>query len=774
MKTVTTPMTARELGTHVAVTLIIIAALFPGVLLRGEITPPGALLFETPPWNAHTPEGAGPPDNYLLTDLLAQHQPWYMLSQQALDAGEWPFWNPLELTGMPLLANYQSAIFFPLRILHAALPADVATTLFFLLRFFICSMTAYVCARGLGWRVDTARFFAVAYVLGGYFVTWAFWPLGDTAGWFPILFLGVEWTLDSQYRRGLGATALAGTLMLLAGHPESAFAMSAGLGLYFFLRLGFERRWAERLWRPIATMAAAWLVILLVCAAQLAPFLEYLPLSHTFSGRAEGEGFRTFIHPGGWAAFFVPRFFGFTADGNFWGFENSNFMSFIYPGMPVWAGIIALVWTRLRRDLIRIAALLVPSVLGAMMATNVPVVRPLLNLPVISSTVPAWHITFALFALPLLGAMGFERWFSEDRDKSNAMRLILGAAIPIVLVVILYGIYRGEIVERDLAYYVHRQLLMASVFLVFAVGAFCLWTLSQRRTWVAAIVVAVLAVDLFVAARGVYASSDRRWHFFETELTGYLANLGPTARVSAITLGLRPGLLQPYGIPQLWGYDGIYPGRILRLFEECRGETVWPRVEPICAVSHYLFPEGTHGKADVVGQYAYLTTMERVDVYANIRAMPRAYVAREFVAVPDDAALFDAMRSPNFDPYVALSAEAPRSARNLSVPSDGTVSIMDYGANEVRLESTTDNPAVVVLADAYYPGWNATIEGESAELFPIFHAFRGIVVPAGTHEVTMTYRPRSFYIGYAVSWCTLMVSAAVSLIVIVRRRSRRS
>ena len=56
-----------------------------------------------------------------------------------------------------------------------------------------------------------------------------------------------------------------------------------------------------------------------------------------------------------------------------------------------------------------------------------------------------------------------------------------------------------------------------------------------------------------------------------------------------------------------------------------------------------------------------------------------------------------------------------------------------------------------MLADSYFPGWQATVDGEPVEIHPANHLFRGVIVPAGQHRVRFAYRPRSLMLGTAAS-----------------------
>lgn len=764
-----TPFTIGELARHVLLLLAVLVAMFPGVFFRGELTPPGTLLLEAPPWSAYADESAQLPKNPLVFDIFIAYHGWYVQCQDQLEQGEWPLWNPLELTGMPLLANFQSAFFYPPRLLHAVLPDDVATTVFILFKFFVCGLTAYVCGRGIGLQINAARFFSLAWMLSGYVTTWGYWSLGDTAAWFPLLFLGTEWILRQRYVKGLCAGLVGATLGLLTGHPETIFTMSFGLAIYFFLRLALDRSLAAHLARSLSAMAVLWSASLAACAIQIVPFLEYLTNSHTFSGRPEGEGFNVFIQPFGFIAFWVPRFFGFTADGNFWGRENSNFTSLLYPGVAVWFAVFALgakgAFSVSQRN--RVVALVAASALVLLMAFNAPFLRFILSLPVVGSTVGTWHAAFALFALPLLAAIGVEHWFGRPRQGRELGVMIPAIAIPIVVITVGMVIFRDELAQNGRYPYLTQQLLLFGAFIVAAASVFAIHVFKPSITRSVALLTAVLVIDLFVARRDLHETAPRKWHFFDTALTTELQELGRPTRVSAESMRMRPGLFQPYGVEQLWGYDGIYASRILRLFTECSGDA-WTAVEPICAVSHYLFRAS---EAPVDDRFRAMGIFDGVSLLENTRALPRARLVGAVRVIDTEAALFEAMRDPGFDPSnLALTTDA--SVRPFSHEISGSTRITSYERNRVVVDVESNGEAALILADAFYPGWKADVNGEPAAIFPAYHAFRGVMAPPGASVVTFTYDPLSFRAGYWISTTVLSVAAVVSALYLARMRQR--
>ena len=94
-----------------------------------------------------------------------------------------------------------------------------------------------------------------------------------------------------------------------------------------------------------------------------------------------------------------------------------------------------------------------------------------------------------------------------------------------------------------------------------------------------------------------------------------------------------------------------------------------------------------------------------------------------------------------------------------------SVRIREYESGRVTLDVDLETAGVVVLADTFYPGWEATVDGTFTPILRANRAMRGVPVAAGRHEIVMRYRPRTVAIGAIISalaWL-LVAGAAVRM-----------
>jgi len=78
-----------------------------------------------------------------------------------------------------------------------------------------------------------------------------------------------------------------------------------------------------------------------------------------------------------------------------------------------------------------------------------------------------------------------------------------------------------------------------------------------------------------------------------------------------------------------------------------------------------------------------------------------------------------------------------------AVCGEGTVIMKSYQPNELAYSVDSKQGGVVVFSEVYYPGWTATIDGQDAEVGRVNYILRALRVPAGKHEVVLTFKPAS-------------------------------
>ena len=112
-----------------------------------------------------------------------------------------------------------------------------------------------------------------------------------------------------------------------------------------------------------------------------------------------------------------------------------------------------------------------------------------------------------------------------------------------------------------------------------------------------------------------------------------------------------------------------------------------------------------------------------------------------------------------------------------SVPQDDTsiVRLTQYKPNNLVYEVNSNKGGVVVFSEIYYPGWTATVDGQTAELGRVNYILRALQVKPGKHTVVLDFHPASLrktetvaYVGYGI----LVLLIIIGIVVEMKKRKK--
>jgi hypothetical protein len=137
------------------------------------------------------------------------------------------------------------------------------------------------------------------------------------------------------------------------------------------------------------------------------------------------------------------------------------------------------------------------------------------------------------------------------------------------------------------------------------------------------------------------------------------------------------------------------------------------------------------------------------------------------VRVADGLDAYKALVAPDFDPRtsVVLASGEPREA---PAGFSGSAELQEQRADRLQARVSASAPAHVVLPESFDEGWTATVEGHPVPVLRANVAFRAVAVPAGTHDVTLVYRPARLRLGLGLSG--LSIAATLAVLGLLRRR----
>ena len=162
------------------------------------------------------------------------------------------------------------------------------------------------------------------------------------------------------------------------------------------------------------------------------------------------------------------------------------------------------------------------------------------------------------------------------------------------------------------------------------------------------------------------------------------------------------------------------------------------------------------------------------DLPADGLALPRTTLPGAWSVVPDTGrSVLDAVSAVQQNPATFTWLASDPGIPSGPAESAGTTRVTRYRLHEVDVDVEAHRPAVLRLADLWYPDWKVAVDGKPARLLRADHALRAVAVPAGHHTVTFRFASTSFRVGLWMS----IASAFVSLLLLAagvwleRRRS---
>lgn len=757
---------------------------------------------------------------FYLHDVQYYFYPYHKLVAEMLRAGDLPLWNPYAFSGMPLLGDGQTAIFFPPNWLFLVLPPIHALSLIAVLHLGLAGAGMWAYTRALGLSRLAALAGALAYMANGFLVARVV-HLSIMAGaaLIPLVFWSVEGLLQRPARGRLALAAGCIALQLLSGHPQVPLYTALALALYVLV-VTVQRWWQERhstAWLPLLLLPVAYLLAGGLAAIQLLPWIELA----RFSPRAAGASYAFVtahsLRGWDWWLWFFPYGYGGPRVSWWQGLPATPLPAYLWERLA-YVGLLPLALALLgvaapvpaaprgaaRPD--RRWALLVVLVALALIAAGAatPVGRLVYALPLIGRLRGyARAVSLVCLALTALAAYGLDA-LRERRVRpwvvsgvALALPGVVGSVLLVAALTPPLPLTSDAPPSRVMAGQALRWPLpnaFLPLFLALASAALLLAArrrLTPRLGW---LMIALIGIDVFGLALSFNPTTTPavfervppsvRWLRRDQDLfrtaSFVVEDVLPPATAQA---QLAISWAMAYGFEEINGFNSLQPrrytdvlfgpdvedvsygflgdGRLL-----CPGHTLlsmlnvrYALIQPDTGID----PRRDCGselvapaERDAFWTRVYSDT--NVAIYRNPQPHPRAYAARQVRSMSDARAILAALRQPGFDPRLALVEDGLTPAQAAALSGSGAVhvALRRPDPTTLLLEVTSDAPRLIVLSEMWFPGWQATLHGRRVPILRVNYLFRGVVVPAGRHTVELRYRPLSARLGAALSGLTLV------------------
>lgn len=162
-------------------------------------------------------------------------------------------------------------------------------------------------------------------------------------------------------------------------------------------------------------------------------------------------------------------------------------------------------------------------------------------------------------------------------------------------------------------------------------------------------------------------------------------------------------------------------------------------------------------------------------VLENKSALPRVWLVHSTRQVATKEEALDLLSTGQIDPKeTALLEDTP--PPEVYQPDDASAdeaSVTEYGANDIKLKTSTSAPGLLVLSEVYYPAWKAYMDGQPVSVHVADYLLRSVAVPAGEHTLELRYESQTLRTGIAISLVTYAALIALAVVAVAQRRRKR-
>ena len=723
-----------------------------------HLLPLGLLLFATLIFfwplllggNWHIPQGGG--------DLVSFLWPTYRFAANTIIQGDLPLWNPYLYAGAPYAADNQSGLFYPVNLALTLLP-DLpyrAMEWLVVLHIFMGGAGMYVLllhtthytyqkadrdrSHTTKWAGVTA---ALAFQFSSVFVT----HVGNlnivaTSSYLPWALFCLH-RMSQEYRiRWAGGLGICLALAILAGHAQMAFIVGVAVGLASLWELSaLVRSDLSKALRITLLLALALGIALGLTAIALLPAVEMTQYTHRAYLSYDAAA-RYSIPPNGLVGMLSPLLFGRGASG-FWPAWDRVELGYGGTVTLLLAGM-AVGNTRTRRFAYLLGSIGLLIALGKHTPLHLWLYD---HAPGFGQLrVPARFILLTNFAVAYLAGQGMQDLTLRIVPARRV--LVWGATLALIAALAMPMVW-GE-AAKEVSSPPPEALPLAILVTLLTLG---LALVISKQRWYAPGLTLLLGAELI--GLGAWVEVDR----FEPN-EGYrsspaveflLSQPGPF-RIDVAASTWQPDAPAIHGLESV---SGLHNPLALADYDTYywsvgyRGSALYNFLNVRFVVADKDIPAADSSFVPVFNEDPH------VDVYLNTNARPRITLIHNPVLVPDQDAAFASIHQPDFDPYqdVVLEGGVP-----LRSPTAGDTKMYytQYTPHQHTIVASTPSPAYLVFSEVWYPGWQASINGQAAEIIRANYAFRAVYLPSGEHTVVMHFKPRSWHIGIAVTLVTIV------------------
>lgn len=683
--------------------------------------------------------------NFLITDPVRQQFPWRELSISLEKRLELPLWNPYSMSGVPLMANIQSASLYPLNLIFFVAPFNFAWSFLIFLEPVLAGVFIFLFLKNLKLANIASIMGAVVFAFCGFSIAWMEWGTILHVGlWLPLILLSIDKIFSpNSFKKNkfwFFLLILSISFSFLAGHLQVFFYVFLTAFLYILFCF-YKTKNTKAFLLTILSL----LLFILVTSIQWIPMLKLI----NESGRNldqinnwQKDGW--FIPWQNLIQFIAPDFFGNPATLNYWGVWN-------YGEFIGYAGIIPLIFSifsLFKKDKTSIFfwGLLIFSLIFSL-PTFLAKIPFIFGLPFISTAQPTRLLFISDFSLAILTAFGFDLFVKNKKYIIVPVFIILLTFLSIWF----YVLYANNIfkVSNEELLVAKRNLTLSTI--LFFISSFLvlisfIFKKESIKNILYSLIVIFVVFDLFRFGLKFTPFTDKNYLFPPTEALSFIKSQKGNFRVMTVDQRIfTPNFSVAYKIQTVDGYDPLYLLRYGELI--VASERGKPDINPPFGFNRIIQPLNYNSKIiDLLGVKYVLSLNDLMDpklkkvfqegktlVYENTKAANRAFFVEEVKKVQTKKDALNLMFDNNIDlSKVGIIEDGAIGQEKFSL---GRANIINYSENKIIISTENRGNGFLILTDSFYPTWNVKIDGINAKIYRADFNFRGVLIPKGLHTI---------------------------------------
>jgi hypothetical protein len=165
-------------------------------------------------------------------------------------------------------------------------------------------------------------------------------------------------------------------------------------------------------------------------------------------------------------------------------------------------------------------------------------------------------------------------------------------------------------------------------------------------------------------------------------------------------------------------------------------------------------------------KFHHIASLPGNELFENDDAYPRFFLVHQVHRVDSLEQARDVIARHEVDLRKTAIIEGPVALAAETPGETDAVTTLKYEPNAIELAVGSASGGFLVLSETYYPGWKAWVDNRAIPIYQADIGLRGVVVPGGTHQIRLEFRPAILPISLGISLVTaslLGLSAFISM-----------